>query len=170
MTLWMWSLMSLGSAAWNLQIGADGAFVMSQQFQAELNSAKIEQSKIEKRIRLLEELIALESEHGMGAPAPAAVSKEAPRRKPRPERRGGDAAKPVGLTELLLSIGSQSTRPLTIEEISQMVMAGGYKSKSDNPGMMIYQTLFRLCKRGVFEKNIADKSYRFVGAAGKNAE
>jgi len=149
---------------------------MSNQFHVELASSRSEVAKLEKRIRLLEELVALENEHGETdhhIVATATEIADAPKRRGRPPRQtqnqthsnahAAAAAKSMTLPSLLISIGSQSSGPLTIAEISQLVDQAGYKSKSEDPGYMIYQSLYKLCKKGVFERDRQEGSYRFIG-------
>lgn len=143
---------------------------MSNQFHVELVSARNEVVKLEKRIRLLEELVALENEHGETnhhIVATATETPEAPKRRGRPPRQNNSsiasAAKSMTLPSLLISIGSQNPGPLSIAEISQLVDQAGYRSKSEDPGYMIYQSLYKLCKKGVFERDRQEGSYRFLG-------
>lgn len=146
---------------------------MSNQFHIELTSARNEVAKLEKRIRLLEELVALEDEHGEThhhVATSTTEASEAPKRRGRPPRQNGattvntSAGKSMTLPSLLISIGSQNPNPLSIAEISHLVDQAGYKSKSEDPGYMIYQSLYKLCKKGVFERDRQEGSYRFLGA------
>lgn len=146
---------------------------MSTQFHVELTSARNEVVKLEKRIRLLEELVALEEEHGdtqhHQVVASTVQNSESPKRRGRPSRQNSAAVantstgKTMTLPSLLISIGSQNPNPLSIAEISHLVDQAGYKSKSEDPGYMIYQSLYKLCKKGVFERDRQEGSYRFLG-------
>lgn len=142
---------------------------MTTQFEKELVAAREQQIKWEKRVRLLEELIGLESEHTPNnAPASQTTPVATPRKRGRPAKAASEATgngKRMTLPSLLISIGSQHDRLLTIAEIGQLVEQAGYKSSAADPGYMIYQTLYKLCQKGIFERDRQQGAYKFIGAA-----
>lgn len=145
---------------------------MTTQFEMELVSAREQKIKWEKRVRLLEELVSLETEHASDAPVTThqTTQSDTPvRRRGRPAKAQVavtvDHSKRMTLPSLLISIGSQHQGLLTIAEISQLVEQAGYKSKSADPGYMIYQSLYKLCQKGVFERDREQGAYKFIGAA-----
>lgn len=141
---------------------------MTTQFEKELVAAKEQQIKWEKRVRLLEELVGLESEHASNtSPASQATPVASPRKRGRPAKAASEAnaGKRMTLPSLLISIGSQHDRLLTIAEIGQFVEQAGYKSNAADPGYMIYQTLYKLCQKGIFERDRQQGAYKFIGAA-----
>lgn len=151
-------------------------FTMATKFDDDLVLARNEKIKWEQKISLLEQLVALEHKHvseiehnDFHVVATASTNNaEAPRRRGRPRRihtpeDAGSASKSMTLPSLLISIGSQHDRPLTIKEISELVDEAGYHSTAADPGYMIYQSLYKLCKKGVFERDREEGSYKFIG-------
>ena len=160
-------------------------FTMATQFDNETQLVLARNEKIkweqkiikwEQKISLLEQLVALEHKHGSEiehndfhvVATASASNAEAPRRRGRPRRihapdESSSPSKSMTLPSLLISIGSQHDRPLTIKEISELVDEAGYHSTAADPGYMIYQSLYKLCKKGIFERDREEGSYKFIG-------
>ena len=72
--------------------------------------------------------------------------------------------KKMRLPALLTVLGQQNAgRALTYKELAQLVQDSGYASESKNFSNMVYQSLQKLVKRGLYTKNDETREYHFVG-------
>ena len=148
------------------------------QFNSDLAFAKNEMVKWEKKVRLLEELISLEDAHRSETTTTStttsstthshASEQATPKRRGRPAKAQSQpetshAGKSMSLPALLKTIGVESNHAMTIEQISELVEQAGYKSEAADPGYMIYQSLYKLCKSGVFERDRVTRTYKYIG-------
>lgn len=158
------------------------------QWQNQLNALKAEIETKSKQLALIEQLIALEAKHAddhdndfNGHPVFGAVidnsedegeehnnkpakRKAATRTKAHREFSESNGEKKMRLPSLLVVLGQQNAgRALTYKELAEMVQASGYASESKNFSNMVYQSLQKLVKRGVYNKNEETREYHFVG-------
>lgn len=158
-------------------------------WQNELASLRDDQSNIAKRIKLLEEVIALEQEYAGGVPvstvAPvstATVTVESratpsgevvsaslsrpklPSRTARRKSKGSKSKQP-NLPAVLEAIGAQhASRSFDYRDLALIVQKSGkYKSESEDFSNMVYQSLTKLVKRGIYERNPETRQFRYVG-------
>ena len=158
-------------------------------WQNELVSLRDDQSNIAKRIKLLEEVIALEHEYAGGVPvstvasvSTATVTVESratpsgevvsaslpkPQRPSRTARRRskGSKSKWPNLPAVLEAIGAQhASRSFYYKDLALIVHeSGNYKSESEDFSNMVYQCLTKLVKRGIYERNPETGLFRYVG-------
>lgn len=155
----------------------------------ELASLRDDQSNIAKRIKLLEEVIALEQEYAGGVPVSTATitvesratpsgevvsaSLSKPQTQPQPHRPSRTArrrskpskSKQPNLPAVLEAIGAQhASRSFDYRDLALIVQKSGkYKSESEDFSNMVYQSLTKLVKRGVYERNPETRQFRYVG-------
>jgi len=63
---------------------------------------------------------------------------KAPTEAPRPRRRGGKS-----LREFILETLGQSAKPLSARELTEAVLAAGYRTTSKNPTALVRQIVYR---------------------------
>lgn len=151
---------------------------MSSQWEVQLSALKAEIENKMKQISLLEQLIALEEKHAGGSAAPEAKENHSaeihmesnnhhaskPQRKRSASRRQQDGEKEMRLPELLQTIGQQHAgEKIPYKTLAEEVVQAGYKSNSSNFNNMVYQSLQKLVKRGVYTKDAETREYQFVG-------
>jgi len=129
---------------------------------SELNGLKNEQSKIAKKISLLEEIIRLEGQHV--APSEEKKSKRTARTRSA-DNRTNETGKQMKLPDLLKQIGQQHSHPMKYHMFAQFVQESGYKTNSVNLNSMVYQALQKLVDRNVFSKNPETREYQYIGAS-----
>lgn len=150
---------------------------MSSQWENQLNALRSEIENKTKQISLLEQLIALEAKHaGVSVvnveieegefPANDGKQQSKPKRKARAgnsqERKDSD--KGMSLPDLLRTIGQQyAGQKIQYKALAEEVMKTGYNSNSKNFNNMVYQSLQKLVKRGVYTKDVETREYQFIG-------
>lgn len=151
---------------------------MSSQWETQLSALRAEIENKMKQISLLEQLIALEAKHAGDQPAPEAKQNHSveihpetnghhpakPQRKRPASRRQRDGEKEMRLPDLLQIIGQQHAgEKIPYKTLAEEVVQAGYKSNSSNFNNMVYQSLQKLVKRGVYTKDAETREYQFVG-------
>lgn len=151
---------------------------MSSQWDVQLSALKAEIENKMKQISLLEQLIALEEKHSGCSNATEAKENNLqeshpenndhhsakPKRKRSESRRQRDGEKEMQLPELLKIIGQQHAgEKIPYKTLAEEVVQAGYKSNSSNFNNMVYQSLQKLVKRGVYTKDAETREYQFVG-------
>jgi hypothetical protein len=117
------------------------------------------------------------------APAKAVVNAaptgEVVRRRGRPPGTGKAAAaaatkaagvatddgKSVDLPTLLETIAQQVNRPLLLADFVTLARQAGYTTKAKDFSNMVYQSVLKLVKKGLFRKNDETRAYEYVGKA-----
>lgn len=145
---------------------------MSSQWKSSLKELEIDIQNKLKQKALLEQLIALEAQHGgdgqsdieEGKPAGETKRKSRPARRRRPAAATETGNKQMKLPAVLTLVGKEHKgKRMKYEELAQLVKAAGYESNSSNFNNMIYQALQKLCKRKVFSKDAETREYEFIG-------
>lgn len=69
------------------------------------------------------------------------------------------------LPTLLSHIAETQNRPLKLADFVQLARAAGYTSDAKDFPNMVYQSLLKLVKRGVLEKDQESRDYHYIGKA-----
>lgn len=69
------------------------------------------------------------------------------------------------LPTLLTQIAADARKPLKIADFVELARKSGYQSDANDFPNMVYQSLRKLVKRGVLEKDQDSRNYHFVKAA-----
>lgn len=87
------------------------------------------------------------------------------RGRPKKVQVTTDDGKQMDLPHLLETIAQEVGRPLKQSDFVTLVREAGYKSQAKDFSNMIYQSLLKLVKRGVLEKDSDNRTYTFSGKA-----
>lgn len=80
-------------------------------------------------------------------------------RPPGAKKESGE--KSMSLSNVLISIGQNLGKSIILDELSEQVREAGYITHSKNLSSMVYQSITKLVKTGVFRKN-EDRSYEYI--------
>jgi hypothetical protein len=130
----------------------------------ELNNLKDQQSKIAKKIGLLEELLALEGHAQKAKPT------KTTKRVAVSTRKDNQGEKQLKLPELLEQIGQEHTHPMKYEMFAKFVQESGYQTSASNLNNMVYQCLRKLVKKNIFQKNADTREYQYVGFSNNDVQ
>lgn len=75
---------------------------------------------------------------------------------------GGDDGKAIDLPGLIETIGQQVQKPLTVADFVTLVLESGYTTKAKDFSNIVYQSLHKLVKRGMFVRNGETRAYEYV--------
>lgn len=80
---------------------------------------------------------------------------------------GGDGdgdgdGKVIDLPGLIETIGQQVHKPLTVADFVTLVLESGYTTKAKDFSNIVYQSLHKLVKRGMFVRNGETRAYEYV--------
>ena len=89
-------------------------------------------------------------------------SKNKPKDGEQPEAAGGDDGKAIDLPGLIETIGQQVHKPLTVADFVTLVLESGYTTKAKDFSNIVYQSLHKLVKRGMFVRNGETRAYEYV--------
>jgi len=76
-----------------------------------------------------------------------------------------DDGKSVDLPTLLETIAQQVNRPLLLADFVTLAREAGYTTKAKDFSNMVYQSVLKLVKKGLFKKNEETRAYEYVGKA-----
>jgi hypothetical protein len=76
-----------------------------------------------------------------------------------------DDGKSVDLPTLLETIAQQVNRPLLLSDFVTLAREAGYTTKAKDFSNMVYQSVLKLVKKGLFKKNEETRAYEYVGKA-----
>lgn len=76
-----------------------------------------------------------------------------------------DDGKSVDLPTLLETIAQQVNRPLLLADFVTLAREAGYTTKAKDFSNMVYQSVLKLVKKGLFKKNDETRAYEYVGKA-----
>lgn len=76
-----------------------------------------------------------------------------------------DDGKSVDLPTLLETIAQQVNRPLLLADFVTLARQAGYTTKAKDFSNMVYQSVLKLVKKGLFRKNDETRAYEYVGKA-----
>ena len=69
------------------------------------------------------------------------------------------------LPSLLSHIAETQNRPLKLADFVQLARSAGYNTQAKDFPNMVYQSLLKLVKRGVLEKDQESRDYHYIGKA-----
>lgn len=73
-----------------------------------------------------------------------------------------DDGKSIDLQSLLSTIAQQTGKPLLIKDFVALALESGYTTKAKDFSNIVYQSVLKLVKKGVFQKNTETRAYEFV--------
>lgn len=73
-----------------------------------------------------------------------------------------DDGKSVDLQSLLQNIAQQTDKPLMIKDFVSLSLQSGYTTKAKDFSNIVYQSVLKLVKKGVFRKDSETRAYEFV--------
>lgn len=152
------------------------------QLEAKLKEAELLQEQIGllQRVREIEQEISgtVVQTPGVKTTAPV-VGNEVKKRRGRPKgstnvtkvaTEGAEAnedndGKSVDLQTLLETIAQQVNRPLLLADFVTLARQAGYTTKAKDFSNMVYQSVLKLVKKGLFKKNEETRAYEYIGKA-----
>lgn len=102
---------------------------------------------------------------------PTTVKVEGAKRRGRPpgsknvvkvDADSSDDGKSVDLQSLLQTIAQETAKPLMIKDFVALSLQSGYTTKAKDFSNIVYQSVLKLVKKGVFRKDSETRAYEFV--------
>lgn len=106
-----------------------------------------------------------------GVETPTVVGEVRRRGRPKGSTNKNKVAKPdddgksIDLPSLLETIAQQVNKPLLLADFVTLAREAGYTTKAKDFSNMVYQSVLKLVKKGLFRKNEETRAYEYVGKA-----